>query len=108
MRRRGGAPPSVALDELSDDELVRLAGAGHEKAFDAIVSRRAQALFEVCFALDPARAEALFAATVDRARGELRTGSGLDGPFDVWLFQLAHDEAGPEEHEEAEPEERAG
>src|SRR4051794_16812417 len=83
----------AALDELSDGEVARLAGAGEERAFEEIFERHGQGLFQLCYSLEPGDAEALFAATVKRAVAELRGGARPD-PLQGWLLWLANEEAG--------------
>src|SRR4051812_13392262 len=85
----------VALDELSDVEIARLAGAGDERATAAIFALYGEGLSQFCDVLQPGRAKALYDATVERAIAELRAGAKTV-PFDEWLLRLAHEEAGDE------------
>ena len=87
------APPLPLLRTQSDDRLVALARAGHERAFEAIVQRYRRPLLRACRRYLPeARAEdalqqALLAAWTALSRGdevrELRP----------WLYRIAHNTA---------------
>jgi RNA polymerase sigma factor (sigma-70 family) len=87
------SPTAVLLRTQSDDRLVALARAGHERAFEAIVERYRKPLVRACRRVLPeARAEdavqqALVAAWTGLARGddvrELRP----------WLYRIAHNTA---------------
>src|SRR3954447_22632717 len=89
-----GAPAAAALDELPDAELVRLAGAGQQQAFEAIFARHGQVLFALCFALTPDGAQDLFAASVKRAVAGLHGGMLGDEALAPWLMRMAYEEAG--------------
>src|SRR5215213_8295602 len=87
------SPSTVLLRTQSDERLVALARAGHERAFEAIVDRYRRPLVRACRRLLPeGRAEdavqgALVAAWTALARGdevrELRP----------WLYRIAHNTA---------------
>src|SRR3954470_18623137 len=87
------SPTTVLLRTQSDDRLVALARAGHERAFEAIVERYRKPLLRACRRILPeARAEdalqhALMAAWRGLERGdevrELRP----------WLHRIAHNTA---------------
>jgi RNA polymerase sigma factor (sigma-70 family) len=87
----GRAPTHVGA--LSDEELVKLARAGHEPAFDAIVHRYRAPLVSYCRRwLDPHRAEEVVQHTLMKAylcvRDDIR-------PLAVrpWLYRVAHNAA---------------
>ena len=83
----------VHVGGLSDEELVQLARAGHEPAFDAIVHRYRAPLVSYCRRwLDPHRAEEVVQHTLMKAylcvRDDVR-------PLAVrpWLYRVAHNAA---------------
>jgi RNA polymerase sigma factor (sigma-70 family) len=81
---------SAVLGLQSDDRLVSLARAGHERAFDAIVERYREPLIRYCGRVLPAsRAEDAVQQTFVNAHGALLT---ADGPIDLrpWLYKIAH------------------
>src|SRR3954468_3753152 len=87
------SPSTVLLRTQSDDRLVALARAGHERAFEAIVERYRKPLLRACRRILPeARAEdavqqALVAAWTGLSRG--------DDVQDLrpWLYRIAHNSA---------------
>jgi len=83
----------VHLDALSDEELVHLARAGHEPAFDAIVHRYRTALVSYCRRwLDPHRSEEVVQHTLLKAFLCMRDD---DRPLILrpWLYRVAHNAA---------------
>ena len=87
----GGRPSTSAA--LTDEELVTLARAGHEPAFDAIVHRYRAPLVSYCRRwVDPHRAEEVVQHTLMKAflcvRDDVR-------PLAVrpWLYRVAHNAA---------------
>src|SRR6478752_9343592 len=87
------SPTTVLLRTQSDERLVALAQAGHERAFEAIVERYRRPLLRACRRVLPeARAEdavqqALVAAWNGISRGdEVRD-------LRPWLYRIAHNTA---------------
>src|SRR5919205_854393 len=83
-------PSTVLLRTQSDERLVALARAGHERAFEAIVERYRRPLLRACRRVLPeARAEdALQQALVSAWRGLQRGDEVRD--LRAWLYRIAH------------------
>ncbi|MGN6866997.1 MAG: sigma-70 family RNA polymerase sigma factor [Solirubrobacteraceae bacterium] len=79
---------------LGDDRLVRLAAAGHERAFAVVYERHHQALYRYCRSIlrNDADAQDALQSTFTSAFAALRRGSP-DAPIRPWLFRIAHNEA---------------
>jgi DNA-directed RNA polymerase specialized sigma24 family protein len=99
MSQERGSSDAASLDELPDSELARLAAAGEQRAFEAIIRRYGEDLSRFCATLSPDEPDELFAAAVRRAVPLLHAGDA-EVPLGPWLFGLAHEEAGPEDEEE--------
>lgn len=79
---------------LGDDRLVRLAAAGHERAFAVVYERHHQALYRYCRSIlrNDADAQDALQSTFTAAFAALGRG-GPDAPIRPWLFRIAHNEA---------------
>jgi RNA polymerase sigma factor (sigma-70 family) len=79
---------------LGDDRLVRLAAAGHERAFAVVYERHHQALYRYCRSIlrNHADAQDALQSTFTAAFAALRRG-GPNAPIRPWLFRIAHNEA---------------
>jgi RNA polymerase sigma factor (sigma-70 family) len=79
---------------LGDDRLVRLAAAGHERAFAVVYERHHQALYRYCRSIlrNDADAQDALQSTFTAAFAALGRG-GPNAPIRPWLFRIAHNEA---------------
>jgi RNA polymerase sigma factor (sigma-70 family) len=79
---------------LGDDRLVRLAAAGHDRAFAVVYERHHQALYRYCRSIlrNDADAQDALQSTFTSAFAALRRG-GPNAPIRPWLFRIAHNEA---------------
>jgi RNA polymerase sigma factor (sigma-70 family) len=87
------APTTVLLRTQSDDRLVALARAGHERAFEAIVERYRRPLLRACRRVLPAaRAEDALQQALVAAWTALRRGDDVR-ELRPWLHRIAHNTA---------------
>ncbi|HET6864949.1 MAG TPA: sigma-70 family RNA polymerase sigma factor [Solirubrobacteraceae bacterium] len=92
---RTTSPSRIApLGLLRDDRLVRLAAAGHQRAFAVVYERHHQALYRYCRSIlrNDADAQDALQSTFTAAFAALRRG-GPNAPIRPWLFRIAHNEA---------------
>ncbi len=84
---------AVLLRTQSDERLVALAGAGHERAFEAIVRRYRRPLLSACRRMvDDGRAEDVLQQALLAAWGALRRGDDVRD-LRAWLFRIARNTA---------------
>src|SRR3954468_6733268 len=87
------SPSSVLLRTQSDERLVKLARAGHERAFEAIVERyRAPLLRASRRYLPEARAEDALQQAFISAWGALGRGDEIRD-LRAWLYRIVHNTA---------------
>src|SRR3954467_11621336 len=87
------SPTIVLLRTQSDERLVALARAGHERAFEAIVERYRKPLLRACRRVLPeARAEDAVQQALVAAWTALEGGHDVREPR-AWLFRVAHNPA---------------
>ena len=87
------SPSIVVLRTQSDDRLVALARAGHERAFEAIVDRYRRPLLRACRRVLPdARAEDALQHALVAAWGALRRGDDVQ-ELRPWLYRIARNTA---------------
>ena len=87
------SPSSVLLRTQSDERLVELARAGHERAFEAIVERyRAPLLRASRRYLPEARAEDALQQAFISAWGALGRGDEIRD-LRAWLYRIVHNTA---------------
>jgi RNA polymerase sigma factor (sigma-70 family) len=86
-------PTTVLLRAQSDERLVALARAGHERAFEAIVERYRRPLLRACRRVLPeARAEDAVQQTLVAAWHGLSRGDEVR-ELRPWLYRIAHNTA---------------
>src|SRR5919199_6099227 len=86
-------PSTVLLRTQSDERLVALARAGHERAFEAIVERYRRPLLRACRRVLPeARAEDALQQALLSAWTALQRGDDVR-ELRSWLFRIAHNAA---------------
>src|SRR5512142_2508170 len=92
--RVGGVSRGAPFGLLGDERLVRLAAAGHERAFAIVYERHHQALYRYCRSIlrNDADAQDALQSTFTAAFAALGRGSP-DAPIRPWLFRIAHNEA---------------
>src|SRR4051794_8663611 len=84
------SPTIVLLRTQSDERLVALARAGHERAFEAIVDRYRKPLLRACRRVLPeARAEDALQQALLAAWSGLQRGDGVR-ELRPWLYRIAH------------------
>ena len=87
------SPTSVLLRTQSDERLVALARAGHERAFEAIVERYRRPLVRACRRVLPeARAEDAVQQALVAAWSALSRGDEVH-ELRPWLYRIAHNTA---------------
>ena len=87
------SPSVIALRTQSDDRLVALAAAGHERAFEAIVERYRRPLLRHCRKYLPeARAEDALQQALVSAWSALARGDDVR-ELRPWLYRIVHNTA---------------
>src|SRR6478609_3719704 len=87
------SPSSVLLRTQSDERLVQLARAGHERAFDAIVERYRKPLVRFCSRILPdSRCEDAVQQAFINAHASLLT-SDEDVQLKPWLYAITRNAA---------------
>src|ERR1700754_967788 len=87
------SPSTVLLRSQSDERLVALARAGHERAFEAIVPRYRRSLLAACRRMvDDGRAEDVRPQALLAAWNGLRRGDDVRD-LRAWLFRIARNAA---------------